>query len=259
MSHPLFLSPALPSELLTFIIYHCSYPTTLIICPSRADFLTALSQDVHPNPPQPPDHQHQSSADAEAEDEQMQTDEPEPAPAPTSHLQPPDKTGARKHHLLSSPLYQVAVARHIRMVFIPTVTHLRAFLSVFSPEDSNVPLPPPLKPGAKRKQPLLLIYGLLDLHRDTSEWSAQGLSNTASLFVEAAKQSGFRPIITERKDHGTPGLEALLAEKMPILSGGSARKIAQPALEERAVDVRRVLGRWFRFEQGIRSLTNQAT
>src|ERR1044071_2870462 len=43
---PVFLSPALPSDLIHYIIHHCTYPTTIIVCSSRAEFLSTLTQDV---------------------------------------------------------------------------------------------------------------------------------------------------------------------------------------------------------------------
>ncbi|KAK3319124.1 hypothetical protein B0H66DRAFT_558840 [Apodospora peruviana] len=240
----LFLAPALPSELLWFIIHSCTFPTTLIICSTRTDFLTSLI----------------TQEQAEPRYLQQQTEV-----------------------LAAAPLYQVAVARHIRIVFIPTVSHLRAYLSVFSADDSKVPPPPPTsatiphnnikqsEQGAV-KHPLLIIYGFLSLHRDTSEWSVQGLNNTSSIFVETAQRIGFQAVIIEpktspatttndstneevnqaAKHYKVPPDD--LSEPVPILSGSARRVGPVGGLEEsgswagRTVDVRRVLGRWFRFQ-----------
>ncbi|PSR77389.1 hypothetical protein BD289DRAFT_445438 [Coniella lustricola] len=172
---PLILSPASPSQLLTSIVQTERHPTTLIVCSSKAHFLSSLVADYRPQP-------HRSAAT--------------------------DTT------LLTTPLYQLAIARHIRLVFVPTVSHLRAFLSVFNPADSPVPPPPPrprspsspsraarlhsIKKQARRqRQPRLLVYGFLALHRDTSEWSAQGLTSTAATLIEAARTSGLRAVIVE--------------------------------------------------------------
>ncbi|KAK3324572.1 hypothetical protein B0T19DRAFT_402793 [Cercophora scortea] len=232
-SHPLLLSPALPAELLHYIIHQCAFPTTLVICSTRADFLSSLSQNIR--------------------DQQQQQQNQK-----TQYLQTPKTTAATE--LLAAPLYQVAVARHIRIVFIPTVSHLRAFLSVFSVQDSKVPAPPLTSPGlpTSGKRSLLLVYGFLDMHRGTSEWSAQGLSNTAAVFVETARRVGFRAVAVEPR--GAPeegrqtGMAGLLTEMIPILSGGSRRRTG-PDLDGsgwagRTVDVQRVLGRWFRFQLG---------
>ncbi|CRK16077.1 hypothetical protein BN1723_002252, partial [Verticillium longisporum] len=156
MITPVVQSPASPADLLHYIVSYQTYPTTLLICASRADFLASLQQDIHA---------------------QLTTPALDTEPART--LQP---TSAPP--LLQAPLYQVAVAKHIRIAFLPTVTHLRAYLAAFSPHDpAKVAAPPtadgpPTAPG--RRPPLLLVYGLLALHRETSEWSAQGIGSTAA-------------------------------------------------------------------------------
>lgn len=239
---PLVLSPVLPADLLSYIVTKYSYPTTIIICCSRADFAAALVNDVHD----------QVTADITGDADGSQS----PGSAP--ELFNPSAIAAMR--LLSAPVYQVAVARHIRMVFIPTVSHLRAYLSVFSIEDSKVLAPPAQVPattdsGSSRKtSPLLVVYGFLGLHRDTSEWSAQGLSSSAAGLVETAKRLGFQPAIVEPGSHEVDDdFEGQLGKVLPVLSG-STRKFG-PDMEDlgwtgRTVDLRRVLGRWFRFQDG---------
>lgn len=237
---PLILSPALPSELLTNIIRHHEYPTTLIVCSSQAEFLDSLLADA------------QKSLSVAADGSQV--------PGLSS--------------LLSSPLYQVAIARHIRMIFVPTVSHLRACLSVFTTKDSRVPPPPPVNTSRQaRTRPLLLVYGFLALHRDTSEWSAQGISSTATTLVEAARRVGFRAAVVDSPrlvmqteddadapvagdDDGPVGSETgqtVLSEEVPVLSASARRAGAD--LDDadwtgRTVTLARVLGRWFRYRRG---------
>lgn len=201
---PLILSPALPSELLSYILQHEAYPTTLIICYPRADFLSSLVSEIQgPSSPrldESDDHHHPQQDAA-------------PAAAPLPNHSPSASS------LLSTRLYQVAIARHIRIAFVPTVSHLRAYLAAFQPSDDSKVPPPPLPPpaaagaahgrGQKQQQqqqghshqppppPLLLVYGFLALHRDTSEWSAQGLSGTAAALVEASRTSGLRAVLVE--------------------------------------------------------------
>ncbi|ROW14084.1 hypothetical protein VPNG_04108 [Cytospora leucostoma] len=232
---PVVLSPALPSELLTYIIQQETHPTTLIICSSRTEFLAQLVLDM------------QDTTMGQLQDDN------------------------RREVLLSSPLYQVAIARHIRMVFVPTVSHLRAYLSVFTHEDSKVPPPPTHTPAQnKRQQKLLLVYGLLNLHRDTSEWSAQGISSTAATLVEAARKTGFRAVVVdpprpprqseegrdEAEDRGgneVPEADgSLLSDEVPVLSASTRRAGADlddAAWTGRKVALGRVLGRWFRFNR----------
>lgn len=240
---PLFLSPALPTELLWHIIHYCTFPSTLVVCARRHEFLSSVTQQIR----------HQESQ-AGAHD----FTRPEEADGVRNEEQPrPPHVDTRAVQLLAAaPLYQVAVARHIRVVFIPTVSHLRAFLSVFSMDDSKVSAPPSSAHDvpASRKPPSLLIYGFLDLHRDTSEWSVQGVSNTAAVLVETAKRLAFQAVAVEPRTLGAEvSMDEMLAERMPILSG-SARRTG-PDFEGsgwtgRTVDARRVLGRWFRFQSG---------
>ena len=230
---PEVFPPALPSELLSFIISQCAYPTTLVICTSKADFISGLVTDIR----------HQTNPESDLSRTHQGGEPPHERPNPH------EQSSSIASDLLQAPLYQVAIARHIRLVFIPTVSHLRAFLSVFSPHDSKIPAPPETTPdgGPGKKLRLLLVYGFLDLHHYTSEWSAQGLSSTAAILVEAGKRVDFQAIIVEaRKAEG--GDE--LAEFIPVL-GGSARRMGldmdEGVWSSRTVQVRRVLGRWFRF------------
>ncbi|KAL0930649.1 uncharacterized protein CTRU02_214724 [Colletotrichum truncatum] len=214
---PTVLSPASPSELLHYIVTYQTYPTTLIICCSQEEFISSLVADVRKRSTQEDSHH--------------------------SEEHPP-------HPLLAAPLFQEAIARHIRLLFIPTVIHLRANLSVFSPEDSLVPPPPNISPSSgKHHPPLLLVYGFLHLHRDSSEWSAQGISCSAALLVEAARRTAFKPVIVEPKHlEGHNEFEALLHDDAPILSGSSRR--TEGGWTGRTVEIRRVLGRWFHFQTG---------
>jgi hypothetical protein len=257
--HPVFLSPALPTELLWHIVHHCTFPSTLVVCSSRVEFLSAASRQIKHQ--KHPLHSARGAEYEEAADEGGQE-----ANLKEGQLPRPSSTAdARAAQLLTAPLYQVAVARHIRVVFVPTVSHLRAYLTVFSVADSKVAAPPSPAHGVGTapKQPLLLIYGLLDLHHSTSEWSVQGISNTAAIFVETARRIGFQAVAVEPRTYWGTQMEALLAERMPILSGSARR--AGPDLEGsgwtgRTVDVRSVLKRWFRFQPGdwdSQSIENQ--
>ena len=89
----------------------------------------------------------------------------------------------------------------------------------------------------------MVMYGLLGLHRDGSEWSAQGISNSLAALVECAAREAFRPVIVEPKGvAGHEELDQILAEKVPLLSEASMR---DGAWTERTVELGRVLGRWF--------------
>ncbi|KAI9158221.1 hypothetical protein HJFPF1_06212 [Paramyrothecium foliicola] len=197
---PIFLSPKTPSELLTSIVSFYRYPTTLVIGCSNQDFVQTLMLDVTQTSAP-------SATQEDADPERRQPAEEHPDP----------------HPLLRAPLMQVVVSRHIRTVFVPTVTHLRAFLATFSVADSTVPAPP-LAPSQSRHPPMLLVYGFLEIHRGASEWSAQGLSISMSALVSAVAGGSLRAAIVEPKGaNGYEYAEQFLNEPVPILTGSSVR------------------------------------
>lgn len=281
----LVLSPALPSELLTYILDHHVYPTTLIICSSRAEFLESLvNETIHSDEPVP---------DAGSISEEINNNPlPEPQTQKQQPLRPPPPPEPNIK-LLSSPLYQLSISRHIRTIYTPTVTHLRAYLAVFSPTASTTIPPPPstFRSPTTRKPPHLILYGLVALHRDTSEWSAQGLGTTCAVVAETGRRLGCRaevadpplpsptpslyqqPRDDDEDDHdqqqplhdddgkggkvrGEEALQRLLRQKVPILSGGVALRPGLFDADEgggwsgRAVEVGRVLSRWCDFGIG---------
>lgn len=238
-STPMVLSPALPSELLTYILNHHVYPTTLIICSTRSEFLESLTENVWRQSTTPERHAGEPGSDA---------------PPGQPDVQHPSDSHHPGHSLLSSPLYQLAISRHIRIVYIPTVTHLRAYLSIFPPQDSKVKEPPSTFHPAGRSPPHLIIYGVIELHRDTSEWSAQGLGNTAAALVETGHRLGWQLAVVEPKRRGNHDeFENLLRETLPMLSGGGRRMgvdSEEGGWSGRTVEVGRVMRRWFRFQRG---------
>ncbi|KAI0177592.1 hypothetical protein BJ166DRAFT_507356 [Pestalotiopsis sp. NC0098] len=261
---PLLLSPALPVELLTYIQDHHICPTTLIICSTRSQFLEALQQDIRKQ-----DVPHQ----IEPEDANLQEilTQDIGAPPPGQKV----KQNDTEHDLLSQKLSQLAISRHIRTVHIPTVTHLRSYMSVFVLEDSKVPPPPANSAPRGRKPPSLVVYGVIEMHRDTSEWSAQGLGSTMAVLVETASRLGWSLVVIEpvpkttpRTDHGSDvedlvqpmdRFEDLLKEKLPILSGSVRRgglDLEEGGWSSRTVEVGRVMSRWFGFQRGVWDIDN---
>lgn len=205
---PVILSPASPSELLDYVLASHRHPTNVLVCWPRKQFLGALVQDIGGRTGQ--DDQH------------------------------------RRHALLEAPLAQVAVSRHVAMAFVPTVTHLRSYLATFFACDSRTPPPPSLygPPSPDGPPPLLLVYGFLELHRDGTEWSAQGLNTSAAGLVESAARNGLRAAIVEpRKTESPEELGTSLDETVPILSESKMRD--DGSWSGRLVPVRCILGRWF--------------
>ncbi|KAH6856017.1 hypothetical protein B0I37DRAFT_395850 [Chaetomium sp. MPI-CAGE-AT-0009] len=245
---PLFLSPALPSDLLQFIINRCTYPTTLIICTNRAEFLSSLTQDLLHQQKRPQSLPTDEPLDAPTTTQQVTIDpsHTNPPPPPPDHPQPDSKPGQQQHQthqrqnkphpLLTPHLAQLATTRSVRTV---------------------------------GDRPRLVVYGFLALHRGSSEWSVQGLGASSAVLVEAGKRAGVGVVVVEGPVSGprpaglAGGEEGLglgrmtmgevLAEGVPVLSGGGRRaggELEGSGWAGKRVGVGRVLGRWFRFREG---------
>jgi hypothetical protein len=122
------------------------------------------------------------------------------------------------------------------------------------------------KPG--RKTPLLVVYGLLELHRDTSEWSAQGLGNSVAGLVEAGWRAGRKVVLLEERGMGDDlrdgdgnvgaeerrkGRRRVWEERVPMLNGSVRRaglESEDGGWSGRTVEVGRILARWFKFGRG---------
>ncbi|TFB00551.1 hypothetical protein CCMA1212_007661 [Trichoderma ghanense] len=231
--NPIVLSPATPSELLEYIISHHRYPTTILIGWPKETFIQGLVEDItlqHLSLHREPAEQNQQDKEGEA------TNKP-----------------SALHPLERKSLLQTAVSRHIRLLFVPSTTHLRAYLGTFSASDSQIPPPPSAllddsDPRCPTGTPLLLVYGFLELHRDGTEWSAQGIGTTAAYFIETAARNSFRAAIAEpRGTQGFTTLDEFLDEKVPILSGTGVNSDGE--WRGRTVPVGAVLSRWFEYER----------
>ncbi|GFP57781.1 hypothetical protein TASIC1_0009011800 [Trichoderma asperellum] len=233
-SNPIVLSPSTPSELLQYIVTHHRYPTTVLIGWPKHTFVEALAEDVN--------LQLYLQAQTAAEHSERNKEET-PSPSPN-------------HPLQRKTLLQTAVSRHIRLLFVPSSTHLRAFLGTFSASDSKISPPPSQSSSSSSslpdanvsEPPMLIVYGLLELHRDSVEWSAQGIGTTATYLIEAAARDSFRAAVVEpRGAMGFDTLDEFLDESVPILSGTDMK--SDGTWSGRTVPVRRVLARWFDFER----------
>jgi len=114
--------------------------------------------------------------------------------------------------------------------------------------------------------PLLVVYGLVELHRDTSEWSAQGLGASMAALVEAGRSGGGagRIFLCEGREDGDGGQDGgedgdegegekqWWEERIPMLSGSVRRAGMEGEIgwSGRTVEIGRVLGRWCRFGKG---------
>lgn len=104
-----------------------------------------------------------------------------------------DTTQDQPHPLLVNTLRVLGQSRTLHVAFCPSVDAVRAYLSTYEPTGTISTLNIPHQTG----QPLLAVLDILDVHRETSSWSAQGLSRTFAVAVEAAHRAGQRLVVTE--------------------------------------------------------------
>lgn len=214
-------------EIINFTLKQHSLTTTIIVCASRSDFLADLQG--------------------------------KPQRTHSTHL---PKSDENSDDYLSPTLHLLATSRKVQLAFTPTLPHLRAYLTAFNPPQN------PVAASLQHHQPssdmsMLVILSLVDLHRPTSEHSAQGISRTLAIAVEAARLAGMKLVLGEHYieddnddingiNDGANGAfnraqQDPWTEQIPILSGSVRFGDDERLRTGRTVDVGKVLGRWCRF------------
>jgi len=116
----------------------------------------------------------------------------------------PSKTEA--HPLLKQPtLYQLATSRKVKLVFCPELVHLRAYLSTLAIPSSQPASTHTTDNSVKQHKTRvssLVLLNPIDLHRNTSSFSAQGLNRTFALAVEAAHATHTQLLMIECPSFG---------------------------------------------------------
>ncbi|KAF9894665.1 hypothetical protein FE257_006553 [Aspergillus nanangensis] len=151
---------------------------------------------------------------------------------------------ANGHQLFTPPIGLLAQASRIKLIFCPTLEHLRAYLTVLRAATNDAAEDTTLEQAQQR--PLLAILDLLALHVPTSEFSAQGLSRTLASAVEGSAREGMDLVLCECRDATDPADgdsgEALWYVQVPLLNSSSGRMSGQ------TVPVKRIVERWFEFQ-----------
>ena len=216
------------TEIIDFILEQQNVTTTMVVCASRAAFLAQLQGELHRT-----DAAHLANSDERID-----------------HL--PSNT------LLNPRLHLLATSKRVRLAFTPTLPHLRAYLAAINPPSYSTP------PSLEGQPTLILvILDLVSLHRQTSEFSTQGISRTLAIAVEAAELARMKLVLAEHRDEddrddidgvndGTSGAlnytrQDPWKECMPLLSG-SVRFGNDEALRAgMTIKVGNVLARWCKF------------
>ncbi|KAH8596087.1 hypothetical protein B0O99DRAFT_123179 [Bisporella sp. PMI_857] len=164
-------------------------------------------------------------------------------------------------------LNQVAASKQVQSIFVPTVSHLRAILAGLTC-GSNDGASNQEPHDISKKKPTILVYGLVSLHEDTSQWSTQGFGNTLSSLLDLGLKTHAGVMIVEerRLDHRESEdfrqqsrarrksirINQAWQQEVPLLGGSERRDgLGESAgYSGRTVEVSRILARWFRFDEG---------
>lgn len=120
------------------------------------------------------------------------------------------------HRLLRPTLHALSIAPHISTVFTPTVSHLRAWLTVadkyfFAPYPPSQPFDAPKnvsnaetnRPAEAHRGGRLVVWNLVRNSCHTSEWSVQGLSETLAALIDCGQRLGCSIALAEAVDSAT--------------------------------------------------------
>ncbi|KAK8161241.1 hypothetical protein IWX90DRAFT_289928 [Phyllosticta citrichinensis] len=97
---------------------------------------------------------------------------------------------ARKHPLATPTLQLLKSTLTIHLAFCPSLEALRAHLAVYRTNHVS-------EVSGGTREPMLCILNMLALHRETTSFSAQGISRTLAIAVEAAARCGQKLVISE--------------------------------------------------------------
>ncbi|EFE42236.1 conserved hypothetical protein [Trichophyton verrucosum HKI 0517] len=225
---------------------------TLIVCSTREAFIEELYADIQAQSIVVPREQSSSPAEevqeesehaenyrGENNEEEREEDEEE-----DSH----EEERENNHWMLSNTLELLSRSERIRVVFCPAIEHLRAYLGGSfrrrRAQDGQE--------GNKLCQgdAMLAIVNLVSLHSSTVEFSAQGLSRTAALAVEAAAREQVRLVLCECKstldgEDGRGYGSGIWDVQVPLLNSISVEE-GLPGVK--TIQVKQVIRKWFRFD-----------
>ncbi|KAJ5312394.1 hypothetical protein PENANT_c027G07098 [Penicillium antarcticum] len=161
-----------------------------------------------------------------------------------------DPDAAASHDLLTKTIGLLARSSKIRLSFCPTLESLRAYLAVLTTTD-GVTTEDAQSSGGRR---LLAVLNMMALHITTSEFSAQGLSRTLAAAVEAASRAELDLRLYECANSLDPTSvdwgRKLWDMTVPLLNGSVRMRGDESTMSGRGVTLKRVVSRWFEFDQG---------
>ncbi|PGG97093.1 hypothetical protein GX51_07494 [Blastomyces parvus] len=217
--NPIILSLDSTVDLVEHLLARDSPATTLIVCSTRDAFLQQLCTSMPPAEPgavQPP------------------------PPQDDHDMSRPISLNYRFYNTIGL----IAQSKKVTLAFCPSLEHFRAYISVFrrqrqsSHQQEHVNLP-------CRSRPVLAVLGLIALHCDTREFSAQGIAKNLALTVEIAVRQGVDLTLCECAVVGRENASGsrLWDAEVPLLSGQTRVTGTESAHTGRTVKVHQIARR----------------
>jgi hypothetical protein len=165
------------SELAAFVqrlLAHHAPPTNVIVCSSQEVFFAQLQASI-------------------IRAKEVECTEAQEAGASYEKV---SRIASRAHELLIPTINQLLTSRTISVTFCATLAQLQAYLGVYGVKKTTEPVDEGLQ-ASKGSVPTLAMINPLAIHKQTSSFSAQGLSRTFASAVEAARRSKQKLVIVE--------------------------------------------------------------
>ena len=191
-------------------------PSLVVVGSDREDFLRDMSSECFPPPPE--------ASGADGNNPQARSLSP----------------------ILIPTIRLIARSRNVRVAFVPTLMHFRAYLSTL-----------PTHSGLQSPYRNLFVLNFLHLHRSTSEFSAQGISRSLALVIDSVLQSNLSLRLIEVHPPFQPGEGGedsngpVFKERVPILSRGPRSDGSGRVWGGRTVEVGAIIARWCKIDPAL--------
>ncbi|EFR00253.1 hypothetical protein MGYG_03256 [Nannizzia gypsea CBS 118893] len=220
---------------------------TLILCLTRETFVDELYADIQAQSILVPRERCSPPAEEDLKEENNHAEDYHGGKAHKEE-DTHEEEYENNHWMLSNTLGLLSRSEKIRVVFCPTIEHLRAYLGgsfrVRRTRDGQE------GDNLYQDNAVLTIVNLVSIHSSTIEFSAQGLSRTAALAVEAAAREQVRLVLCECKsvlDAGQHGSN-IWDVKVPLLNSITRSTGEEGLPGVKTIQVKQVMKKWFRFE-----------
>ena len=138
---------------------------------------------------------------------------------------------------------QIASSKNIRVAFTPTLMHLRAYIAAL-----------PYRKESLEGTENIKILDLLQIHRSTSEFSAQGISRTLALILESVVQLRLPlQLIEISRSEISMDIQnrhsSIFSERVPVLNGSLQPLVGDRVWAGRTVETGSIFAEWLKVER----------